>query len=71
MDDQIPVIVPMHVECTKCGHTESDTFEFAMPLAKARPMEAYEPGTCPVCGAAIRIYLKRSSGLQSFVRLTF
>ena len=49
MDDDIPVVVRMRVECARCGHTEDDTYEFDVPIAKARPMEAYEPGKCPVC----------------------
>ena len=36
----------MRVNCGG-GYTEDDTYEFDMPLAKAQPMEAYEPGKCP------------------------
>jgi hypothetical protein len=28
----------MRVECARCGHSEDDTYEFDMPLAKAQPM---------------------------------
>ena len=49
MDDDIPVVVRMHVECVRCGHAEDDTYEFDLPIAKARPMEAYEPGKCSEC----------------------
>lgn len=27
VDDSIPVIVKMHVECTRCGHVEDETYE--------------------------------------------
>ena len=54
----------MHIECAKRGHTESDTFEFTTPLAKARPMEAYEPGKCPECGATVQMHLKRWQRVQ-------
>ena len=37
----------MRVECAKCGRLEDETYEFDMSLEKARPMEAYEPGTVP------------------------
>jgi hypothetical protein len=41
MDNRIPVVVRMHVECARCGHTEDETYEFDMPFAKSQPMEAY------------------------------
>jgi hypothetical protein len=28
MDDDIPVVVQMRVECAKCGYHEDDTYEF-------------------------------------------
>lgn len=54
MDDHIPVVVRMRVECVRCGHAEDDTYGFDLPFAKAQAMEAYEPGKCPECGAPIR-----------------
>jgi len=33
-------------------------------LAKAQPMEAYEPGKCPKCGAPIQMHLKRTQQRQ-------
>lgn len=53
MDNRIPVVVRMRVECGSCGHTEDETYEFDMPFAKSQPMEAYEPGKCPQCSAPI------------------
>jgi hypothetical protein len=47
MDNRTPVVVRMHVECARCGHTEDETYEFDMPFAKSQPIEAYEPGKCP------------------------
>jgi hypothetical protein len=44
MDDDIPVVVRMRVECAKCGHSKDDTYEFDLPLAEAQPREAYERG---------------------------
>jgi hypothetical protein len=67
MDDRIPVTVRMHVECVEgveCGHTEDETYEFTMPFAKSRPMEADEPGECPQCGAPIVMHLKRKQQRQ-------
>lgn len=64
MDNRIPVVVRMHVECTKCGHTENEAYEFDMPFAKSQPMEADEPGKCPECGAAIQMHLKRTQQRQ-------
>jgi hypothetical protein len=64
MDTRIPVVVRMRVECASCGHTEDDTFEFDMPFAKSQPMEAYEPGKCPKCGAQIQMHLKRTQQRQ-------
>jgi hypothetical protein len=54
----------MQVECARCGHTEDDTYEFDMPFAKSQPMEAYEPGKCPECGAPIQMHLKRTQQRQ-------
>jgi hypothetical protein len=56
--------VRMRVECAKCGHLEDETYEFDMPAANAHSEEAHEPGTCPKCGAPVRIYLRRVSALQ-------
>ena len=64
MDNRVPVVVRMHVECDRCGHTEDETYEFAMPFAKSQPMEAYEPGKCPECGAPIQMHLKRTQQRQ-------
>jgi len=64
MDDDIPVIVRMRVECARCGHSEDDTYQFDMPFAKAQAMEAYEPGTCPKCGGPIQMHLKRAQQRQ-------
>jgi hypothetical protein len=60
---RIPVVVRMRVECA-CGHTEDETYEFALPLAKAQPMEGDEPGVCPECGAPIQMHLKRTQRRQ-------
>lgn len=65
MDNRIPVVVRMHVECASCGHTDDETYEFDMPFAKSQPMEAYEPGKCPECGAPIQMHLKRRQQWQS------
>ena len=43
MDDEIPVVVRMRVECARCGHFDDDTYEFDLPLARAQPIQAYEP----------------------------
>jgi ribosomal protein S27AE len=64
VDTRIPVIVRMRVECARCGHSEDDTYEFDIPFAKAQAMEAYEPGTCPKCGAPIQMHLKRTQQRQ-------
>jgi len=40
MDSRIPVVVRMQVKCASCGHSEDETYEFDMPFAKAKPMEA-------------------------------
>ena len=61
----VPVTVTMRVTCG-CGHAEDETYEFDMPFAKSKPMEAYEPGKCPKCGAAIQMHLKRT--VSAFVR---
>lgn len=63
MDDDIPVIVCLRVDCSKCGHAEDETYEFDMPAVNAHPEEAREPGTCPKCGAPVQIYLRRVSAL--------
>jgi endogenous inhibitor of DNA gyrase (YacG/DUF329 family) len=54
----------MRVECARCGHHEVATYKFDMPLANAQPMEAYEPGKCPECGAPVQMYLKRTQPVQ-------
>lgn len=54
MDDDIPVIVRMRVECDRCGHAEDDTYEFDLPLGKAQTMEQHVLGKCPKCGARLR-----------------
>ena len=61
---KIPVVVRMRVECAQCGHREDETYEFDMPIAKAHPMEEYEPGTCPECGAPVQMHLKRTQRIQ-------
>jgi hypothetical protein len=35
-----------------------------MTFAKSQPMEAYETGKCPKCGAAIHMHLKRTQQRQ-------
>jgi hypothetical protein len=47
--------------CARCGHSEDDTYEFDLPLAKAQPREEYVPGKCPVCGAPVQMHLKRTA----------
>ncbi|MBV9064009.1 MAG: hypothetical protein JOY77_13940 [Alphaproteobacteria bacterium] len=64
MDNRIPVLARMRVECAECGHTEDESYEFTMPFAKLQPMEAHEPGKCPKCGAAIQMHLKRTQQRQ-------
>jgi hypothetical protein len=64
MDNRIPVTVLRQVECAECGHTEDETYEFAMPFAKAQPMEADEPGECSQCGAPVQMHLKRTQQRQ-------
>jgi ribosomal protein S27AE len=64
VDDDIPVIVRMRVECARCGHAEDEESAFDLPLAKAQPIESYEPGTCPECGAPIHMHLKRWQRVQ-------
>jgi hypothetical protein len=64
MNNNIPVIVRMRVECARWGHHEVATYKFDMPLANAQPMEAYEPGKCPECGAPVQMYLKRTQPVQ-------
>jgi hypothetical protein len=60
MDDDIPVVVRMCVECARRGHAEDNVYEFNLPLAKAQAMEAYEPGNCSECSAPVQMHLKRS-----------
>ena len=60
MDDDIPVIVKMRVECAKCRQSDSDTFEFDMPPKKAQPREESVRGKCPECGAPVQMHLKRA-----------
>ena len=64
MENQIPVVVRMRVECARCGHTEDEIYEFEMPFAKSQPMEAYEPGKCPECGVQIQMHLVRRQQRQ-------
>ena len=64
MNNDVPVVVRMRVECARCGHTEDETYEFDMPFAKSQSMEAYEPGKCPECGASIDMQLKRTQQRQ-------
>ena len=64
MDNRIPVVVRMQVECAMCGYAEDDTYEFDMPFTKSHPMEADEPGKCPDCGAPIEMHLKRTQQRQ-------
>lgn len=53
----------MRVKCG-CGYAEDETYDIDVPSTEALSMEAYEPGTCPECGAPLRIYLRRTSALQ-------
>lgn len=64
MDDDIPVVVRMRVECTRCRTFRGRHYEFDMPFAQAQAMEAYEPGKCPKCSALIHIHLKRTQQRQ-------
>jgi ribosomal protein S27AE len=64
LDDDIPVVVRMRVECARCGHAEDDTYEFDLPLAKAQPREEYVSGKCPECGAPIQMHLRRTQQVQ-------
>jgi hypothetical protein len=64
MDNRIPVVVRMQVECARCGHIGDDRYEFDMPFAKSQPMEAHEPGECPKCGAPVNMRLKRTQQKQ-------
>jgi DNA-directed RNA polymerase subunit RPC12/RpoP len=64
LDDEIPVIVRMSVECARCGRSEDDTYEFEMPRDNSEPMEEYVPGTCPDCGAEIPMHLSRTQQRQ-------
>jgi hypothetical protein len=59
----VPVTVTMRVTCG-CGHAEDETYEFDMPAHQAQPMKTCEPGTCPKCGAPVRIDLRRTMSLQ-------
>lgn len=60
----LPVVVTMRVECAGCGHKEDETYEFDMPIGESEPIEEHAPGTCPVCGARILIYLRRTKALH-------
>jgi len=60
MYNWIPVVVRLHVECARCGHTEDESCEFDVPLDKSRPVEKYGSGTCPKCAAPILMHLKRT-----------
>ena len=60
MDNRIPVVVRMYVECASGGPTDDDTYKLDMPFAKSQPMEAYEPVKCPECGAPIQMHLQRT-----------
>ena len=64
MDNRIPVIVKMRVDCTDCRHLEDETYEFDMPPDNADPMEACEPGKCPRCNKPVQIYLRRTQQVQ-------
>jgi hypothetical protein len=64
MDDDIPVVIRMRVECARCGHAEDETYEFDLPLGKAQPMEASEPGKWLECGAPVQMHLKRMQHVQ-------
>ncbi len=64
MDDGIPVIVRMRIECAKCGHAEDDSYEFDLPRAKAQPRKEYVADECPECGAPILMHLKRTQQRQ-------
>ena len=64
MDSRVPVLVQLHVECARCGHSEDDTYEFDMRFAKSKPMESCESGECPECGAPVLMYLKRTQQRQ-------
>jgi hypothetical protein len=64
VDSDVPVVVRMRVELARCGHAEDDTYEFDLPIAKAQPMEAYEPGKCLECGALVSMQLKRTQQVQ-------
>ena len=64
LDDEIPVIVRMRVECARCGRSEDDTYEFDMPRDNSEPMEEYVPGTCADCGAEIHMHLSRTQQRQ-------
>jgi len=62
-DVQIPVVVTMRIKCG-CGYAEDETYEFDMPIGDSALNEEYVPGTCPECGAPIRIYLRRENASQ-------
>jgi ribosomal protein S27AE len=64
MDSRVPVLVQMHVDCGRCGYTADETYEFAMPFSKAKPMESCESGECPECGAPVLMHLKRTQQRQ-------
>ena len=53
----------MRIKCG-CGYAEDETYEFDMPIGDSALNEEYVPGTCPECGAPIRIYLRRENASQ-------
>jgi hypothetical protein len=61
----VPVVVTMRVKCG-CGHSQVETYEFDLPAAESDAKEEYVPGTCPECGAPIRIDLRREKVLSCF-----
>ena len=64
MDDKIPVVVRMRVECDQCGHSEDETYNFCVAFGEAKPTEEFAPGTCPECRASIQIHLRRTQQMQ-------
>ena len=46
------------------GHTEDEPYEFDIPFTESQPIEAYEPGKCPECGAPIHMHLRRTQQRQ-------
>jgi hypothetical protein len=51
-------------ECSSCGHTEDETYNFDLPFAGSQAMEADEPGECPEYGAPVQMHLKRTQQRQ-------